>query len=112
MNFALTDKLILVTGSSRGIGAGIAQRLAHEGAKVIVTYSANEAQAQKVIEGLPGQGHMCLALNVTDENSVESVFAKISEAGPLYGLVNNAGITRDQLLLRMKSDDLDRKSVV
>ncbi|HRK07392.1 MAG TPA: beta-ketoacyl-ACP reductase [Pseudobdellovibrionaceae bacterium] len=107
MNYALTDKLILVTGSSRGIGAGIAQRLAQEGAKVIVTYSANEAQAQKVMEGLPGQGHLCLALNVTDENSVESVFSKISEVGPLYGLVNNAGITRDQLLLRMKSDDFD-----
>lgn len=107
MNYALTDQLILVTGSSRGIGAGIAQRLAQEGAKVIVTYSSNEAQAQKVMESMPGQGHMCLALNVTDEASVESVFAKISEIGPLYGLVNNAGITRDQLLLRMKSDDFD-----
>ena len=107
MSLGLAEKIILVTGSSRGIGAGIAQRLAKEGARLVVTYSSNEAQAQKVLESLPGQGHLCLSLNVADEASIEAVFAKIAETGPLYGLVNNAGITRDQLLLRMKTDDFD-----
>ncbi|MBK7892629.1 MAG: 3-oxoacyl-[acyl-carrier-protein] reductase [Bdellovibrionales bacterium] len=98
---------ILVTGSSRGIGAGIAIWLAAEGAKIVVTYSSNEEAAQKVVAELPGSGHICLPLNVADEGSVEALFAKIGETGGLTGLVNNAGITRDQLLLRMKADDFD-----
>ena len=107
MSPTLADKLILVTGSSRGIGAGIAQHLAQQGARIVVTYSSNESQAQKVLQTLPGQGHLCMALNVAEEASVDAVFTRISEIGPLYGLVNNAGITRDQLLLRMKTDDFD-----
>jgi 3-oxoacyl-[acyl-carrier protein] reductase len=99
-------KSILVTGSSRGIGAGIAQRLASEGARVAITYSSNAAAAEKVLASLPGTGHMMIALNISDEASVIAAFEQISTRwGQLDGLVNNAGITRDTLILRMKADD-------
>jgi 3-oxoacyl-[acyl-carrier protein] reductase len=99
-------KNILVTGSSRGIGAGIVRRLAAEGARVAVTYSSSAGPAQQVLESLPGTGHMILSLNVGDEASVTAAFEQVAEKfGTLHGLVNNAGITRDTLLLRMKTED-------
>ncbi len=100
------DKKILVTGSSRGIGAGIAKRLAAEGATVAVTYSSQPEAAQKVLASLPGMGHLSLKLNIADEASVTAAFEEISARwGQLDGLVNNAGITRDTLILRMKTED-------
>jgi 3-oxoacyl-[acyl-carrier protein] reductase len=103
----LEGKRIVVTGSSRGIGAGIASWLAQEGATLVLTYSSNEAAASAVAQALPGTGHKSLSLNVADEASVDAFFTKALEAGPINGLVNNAGITRDQLILRMKTDDFD-----
>lgn len=103
----LENHRIVVTGSSRGIGAGIAQWLAEEGAKVVVTYSNSESSAQGVMAKLKGDGHSCLQLNVADESSVEAFFSKLGETGGLTGLVNNAGITKDQLILRMKTEDFD-----
>lgn len=101
-------KTALVTGSSRGIGAGIAQSLAKQGARVAVTYSGNQASAEKLCTALEGTGHLCLHLNVADEASVEKTFETIAkEFGKLDFLVNNAGITKDQLLLRMKADDFN-----
>ncbi|MBY0314963.1 MAG: 3-oxoacyl-[acyl-carrier-protein] reductase [Bdellovibrionales bacterium] len=103
---SLTGKKIIVTGSSRGIGAGIAKHLAEEGAAVAVTYSASESQAQEVLKSLPGSGHILLPLKVDDELSVQTAFDQAVEAfGTIDGLVNNAGITKDQLLLRMKTED-------
>jgi 3-oxoacyl-[acyl-carrier protein] reductase len=102
----LSQKKILVTGSSRGIGAGIARLLAAEGAQVCITYSSSEAQAREVLASLPGSGHMMVPLQVGDEASVTAAFTTVLEKfGGLDGLVNNAGITRDQLLLRMKTED-------
>lgn len=102
----LAGKKILVTGSSRGIGAGIVRLLASEGAQVAVTYSSSEAQAKEVLASLPGNGHMMVALQVGDEASVSQAFSAVMEKfGELDGLVNNAGITKDQLLLRMKEED-------
>lgn len=99
-------KSILVTGSSRGIGAGIALRLAQQGARVAITYSSSPAGAEKVLASLPGSGHISLQLHVGDEASVQAAFEKIAkEFGQLDGVVNNAGITRDQLLMRMKTED-------
>jgi 3-oxoacyl-[acyl-carrier protein] reductase len=101
-----SGKTILVTGSSRGIGAGIAKYLAEEGARIAVTYSAQAAAAEKVLESLSGSGHICLKLNILDEASVLQAFEQITEKfGHLDGLVNNAGVTKDQLLLRMKTED-------
>lgn len=108
MNQRLKGRRILVTGGSRGIGAGIARRLASEGAQVAITYSSSEAKARAVVSDLPGEGHNVCAMNVADESSVKAGFSEIlTEWGGLDGLVNNAGITQDQLLLRMKSEQFD-----
>jgi len=104
----LKDKCIVVTGSSRGIGAGIAQYLAAQGARVAVTYSSQPDAADKVLKSLPGSGHISVGLNVTSSESVGRAFDQILTQFPkIDGLVNNAGITRDQLLMRMKDEDFD-----
>ncbi len=104
----LKGKSILVTGGSRGIGAGIAKTLAEQGARVAVAYAASPESAMKVCENLPGQGHIAVALNVTDAVSVQTGFDEVLKTfDRLDGLVNNAGITRDQLILRMKDEDFD-----
>jgi len=100
---------VLVTGSSRGIGAGIALKAAQKGAQVAVTYSSNPSSAEKVLEGLPGSGHLLVSLNIQDEESVKKAFGDILKSwGSIDGLVNNAGVTADQLLLRMKVEDFDK----
>lgn len=105
----LKGKRIVVTGSSRGIGAGLAKTLASHGARVAVTYSSSPDAAEKVVSDLPGEGHILVSLNVSSSESVEKAFAEILQKfdGGLDGLVNNAGITRDQLLMRMKDEDFD-----
>ncbi len=105
---ALQGKKIIVTGGSRGIGASIVKLLAESGAQVCFTYSSREEAAAEVAKSLPGEGHFYLKLDVASEESVnqamEQITAKWSE---IDGLVNNAGITKDQLLLRMKAEDFD-----
>ncbi len=105
----LQGKNVLVTGGSRGIGEGICHYLAAQGATIALTYSTNQEMAQQVCAQLPGTGHFAAQLNVADESSIEAAFNKVIEGfgGQLHGLVNNAGITKDQLLLRMKSEDFD-----
>lgn len=104
----LTGKNIFITGASRGIGAGIALKCAELGARVALTYSSSEAQAKSVLASLPGSGHLMFKMNVTSKEEVDSVSAQVIEAfGDIHGLVNNAGITKDQLLLRMKDEDFD-----
>lgn len=104
----LKGKNIIITGASRGIGAGIARSLAREGAHLALTYSSNAEAAQKVLSELTGSGHFITHLDVASADSVVNAFDEIqTQFGKIDGLVNNAGITKDQLLLRMKDEDFD-----
>ena len=110
MNLSLSGKVALVTGASRGIGRAIATTLAASGASVIVNYRANEEAAQAVVAEIVGAEGKALAVQA-DVGSTQDVDRLIKATLDAYGrldvLVNNAGITRDTLLLRMKDDDFD-----
>jgi 3-oxoacyl-[acyl-carrier protein] reductase len=103
-----TPRIALVTGASRGIGAAIAATLAQQGFKVIGT-ATSEGGAQNISAALSvHEGSKGVVLNVNDGAAVEALIDGIvKEYGGLHVLVNNAGITRDTLAMRMKDDDWD-----
>ncbi|WP_126426252.1 3-oxoacyl-[acyl-carrier-protein] reductase [Brevibacillus marinus] len=106
----LTGKVALVTGASRGIGRAIALRLAEAGADVIVNYAGNEALAQAVVEQIASMGRSAskVRANVANPQEVQEMFQTIlDQYGRLDVLVNNAGITRDNLLIRLKEEEWD-----
>jgi 3-oxoacyl-[acyl-carrier protein] reductase len=106
--FDLTGKVALVTGASRGIGRAVACALAAQGATVVA--AARGDHAGSVVAELTGNGHKAeaVAFDVTDQSAMESVPADvIRRHGRIDIVVSNAGITRDQLLMRMKREDWD-----
>ncbi|WNF35492.1 3-oxoacyl-[acyl-carrier-protein] reductase [Bacillaceae bacterium IKA-2] len=107
----LKGKVALVTGASRGIGKAIALELAKQGAKVAVNYAGNEVKAKEVVAEIIALGSEAIAIKADVANSEEAasmVKETIETFGSLEILVNNAGITRDGLIMRMKEDDWDQ----
>ena len=106
----LKNKKVLITGSSRGIGAEIAKKMSALGAEVTINYANSQARAEKVkkeIEDNGGRAHVVQA-DVSDfDQAAELVKTAYKKMDGLNVLVNNAGITRDKLILRMKEDDWD-----
>lgn len=104
--FDLSGKTALITGASGGIGRSIAAALSAQGARVALS-GTRENVLQEVAESLPGETHIATC-NLSDPESVGQLIPKVEEEfGPLDVFVSNAGMTRDQLLMRMKEDDWD-----
>ena len=106
----LTGKVALVTGGSRGIGRAIAEELASAGAVVVFTYVSNPAAAAETEKAISEAGGRAKAVkcDVADHEAVEALVASIvQEHQGIDIAVNNAGITRDQLIMRMKPEDFD-----
>jgi 3-oxoacyl-[acyl-carrier protein] reductase len=106
----LTGKIALVTGSGQGIGRAVALRLARDGADIIVNYRSNAAAATETKAAIEALGRHCVAIqaDVSQEEEVTRLFAEATQAlGPITILVNNAGTTRDKLILQMSLTDFE-----
>jgi len=106
----LKDQVALVTGGSRGIGRGIVQALAKEGAKVAFVYRGNRAAAESLVAEVTGAGGTCRAIqaDVAQPESAQKVVDQLlSDWGRVDILVNNAGVIRDGLFIRMELADWD-----
>jgi 3-oxoacyl-[acyl-carrier protein] reductase len=110
MHIDLHEKVAIVTGASRGIGRAIALELARSGARVVVNYRAGAAEAEAVVSLIKEAGGQAIAVqaDVSDSATIEPLVKAATESfGGLHILINNAGIARDNLLLRMKDDEWD-----
>jgi len=108
---ALSGKVAIVTGASRGIGRAIAERFASQGAKVVVNFVNNEAQAQNVISGITGAGGDAISIRADVSKSADVkdlVGSTVDRFGAVDILVNNAGIMISKPALEATEDDWDR----
>jgi 3-oxoacyl-[acyl-carrier protein] reductase len=113
--FRLDGKVALVTGGSRGIGRAIAEAFAEQGATVIVNFVRGEAQAKEVAEGIVARGGTAeiLGFDVADTEASESAIAAAAKKhGRLDIVVSNAGISIDGLILRLKTEDIEKTLAV
>jgi 3-oxoacyl-[acyl-carrier protein] reductase len=107
----LKDKIVLVTGATRGIGKAISQSLAHQGCHVVFNYREGKEQiAQEFkaeLESLGASKVTSLLFDITNEGQMKDALASFSsENGIITGLINNAGISKDQIVLRIKSESV------
>ncbi len=105
-----SEKIVLVTGASRGIGRAIALELGSRGATVIVNYNSSEKPAQEVLELIKESGGdgMVYQADVSDAEQVDAMIKAVTtEYGKLDVLVNNAGTTRDNVIMMLKPEDFD-----
>ncbi len=110
MHIDLADKVAIVTGGSRGIGRAIALELAASGASVVVNYRTGATEADAVVAQITEAGGKAVAFqaDVSDGTTIEPLIKAATDTfGGLHILVNNAGIARDNLLMRMKDDEWD-----
>lgn len=109
-NMELSGKTALVTGAGRGIGAAIAKKLADKGATVIINYSGNDKAAQDTLDDIAADGNKAeiYKCNVADYEEVEHMIQYVVQKYKKIDiLINNAGITRDGLIMRMSEKDFD-----
>lgn len=105
---SLNGQTALITGASRGIGRAVALALAEAGAEVVVNYSSSADAAEEVVQAITSNGGSAYAIkaNVAEEDAVDRLIKTVLErSSSLDILINNAGITRDGLLMRMKTED-------
>ncbi|HVB73437.1 MAG TPA: 3-oxoacyl-[acyl-carrier-protein] reductase [Ktedonobacteraceae bacterium] len=106
----LAGKIALVTGSGQGIGRATALRLAQSGADIVINYRSNSSAAAEVRDQIEASGRRCIAIqaDVSQEEDVNRLFAETNSVlGPVAILVNNAGTTRDKLILQMSLNDFE-----
>jgi len=106
----LTGKIALITGSGQGIGRATAQRLAQSGADIVINYRSNMDAANEAQASIEALGRRCVAIqaDVSQEEDVTRLFAEANaKLGPIAILVNNAGTTRDKLILQMSLTDFE-----
>ncbi len=113
--FDLSEKVAIVTGGSRGIGRAVCLALGRAGARVVVNYSGNEeaaAETLRLVREAGGDGEI-LRFDVADAEAADQAIADVAKRhGRLDVLVNNAGIAMDQILLRIKPEELERTMAV
>ena len=108
MDLKLNNKVAIVTGSSRGIGKSIAKKLFHHGCKVVIL-SRKIDELNKVKEQINSDNIICYACDTTNQSEFKEIVQEVYDKwGSIDILINNAGITRDKLLLRLNEDDWDR----